>query len=378
MDKEQEDSARQTYKKKVNDLRRLGREMSATPVRIIFLFNLITASFIIFLILLWRLRSLIIIVIAGTFVAMILYPPVSYLKSKGLKPIVATSIVFFLAILLLIVALYLLISPAYENVNHLVAHLPTIVNQAEHGKGEAGKLAEKLHIANYIKENDAKLKKAVSNLGKPAIAVGKKVLSGVIGITTVIVLAFFVLYQGPVLFNAGLSFFEQDKAKRTKQIAKHMMQSVTGYMLGRLITALIASTVTLITLLITGVPYPLAFAIWVAIVDFLPLIGGLLAAVPTVIVAALHSLDSGIIVLIVFLIYQQIENHVLNPIIFSKTVKLNPLWVLLSVLFGAEIGSILGGEFAAILLAILAIPLAGSIQILLQELAATDTASSAT
>ena len=83
-------------------------------------------------------------------------------------------------------------------------------------------------------------------------------------------------------------------------------------------------------------------AIWVGIVDFLPLVGGLLAGVPTVAIAALHSLPAGIVTLVVFLIYQQIENHILNPLVMSRTVKLNPLWVLLAILVGAELGGLVG------------------------------------
>ena len=75
-------------------------------------------------------------------------------------------------------------------------------------------------------------------------------------------------------------------------------------------------------------PFALLLGVFVALVDLLPLVGGLLAGVPVVVIAAIHSVPAGIVMLIVFLVYQQIENHVLNPIIMSKTVQLNPFWVL--------------------------------------------------
>jgi predicted PurR-regulated permease PerM len=80
-----------------------------------------------------------------------------------------------------------------------------------------------------------------------------------------------------------------------------------------------------------------------------------------------HSLTAGIATLIVFLVYTQIENHVLNPIIMSRTVKVNPLLVLLSILVGAEIGSWIGGIFGAFVAALIAIPTAGAIQVLVRE-----------
>jgi predicted PurR-regulated permease PerM len=105
----------------------------------------------------------------------------------------------------------------------------------------------------------------------------------------------------------------------------------------------------------------------VALVDFLPEIGGALAGIPTVIFAAFHSLTAGIVTLVVFLIYTQVENHVLNPVIMSKTVRVNPLLVLMAVLVGAELGNLVGGLFGAFVAALLAIPAAGALQVLVRE-----------
>ena len=101
--------------------------------------------------------------------------------------------------------------------------------------------------------------------------------------------------------------------------------------------------VVYVTLLVTGVPFPFLWALWVALVDFLPMIGGALAGIPTVLFAAAHSLTAGIVTLVVFLVYTQVENHILNPVVMSRTVRVNPLLVLLSILVGASIGSWIGG-----------------------------------
>ena len=107
-------------------------------------------------------------------------------------------------------------------------------------------------------------------------------------------------------------------------------------MLGNFLTSLIAGIVVYVTLLVTGVPFPVLWALWVALVDFLPMIGGALAGIPTVLFAPTHSLTAGIITLVVFLTYTQLENHVLNPVVMSRTVKVSPLLVLLSILIGAS------------------------------------------
>ncbi len=98
------------------------------------------------------------------------------------------------------------------------------------------------------------------------------------------------------------------------------------------------------------------------------MIGGLIAMIPTAAFAFLHSLSAGIVTVIVFLVYTQIENHILNPVVMSRTVRINPLLVFVAILVGANLGSIVGGIFGGFVGTLLAIPLAGSIQVVVREL----------
>ena len=156
-------------------------------------------------------------------------------------------------------------------------------------------------------------------------------------------------------------------AAKVTAISAEMNRSVVGYMLGNFLTSIICGVVVFVTLFVVGVPFPYLWALWVALVDFLPMIGGALAGIPTVLFAALHSLTAGIVTLIVFLVYTQIENHILNPVIMSKTVRISPLLVLVSVLVGASIGSWIGGIFGGFVAALLAIPAAGAFQVIVRE-----------
>src|SRR5260370_41436767 len=101
-------------------------------------------------------------------------------------------------------------------------------------------------------------------------------------------------------------------------------------MLGNLLTSLIAGIVVFVTLMIVGVPYPLLWGLWVALVDFLPMVGGALAGIPTVLFAFTHSFTAGIVTAVGFVVYTQTENHILNPVIMSQTVNINPLLGLLA------------------------------------------------
>ena len=126
--------------------------------------------------------------------------------------------------------------------------------------------------------------------------------------------------------------------------------------------------VMFVALTVLGVPFPLLWALWVTLVDFLPMVGGALAGIPTALFAFGHSIFAGIVTAAVFLIYQPIENHVLNPVIMSRTANVNPLLVLLSVLIGTSIGDWVGGLFGSFVAALLAIPVAGGLQVIVREL----------
>jgi predicted PurR-regulated permease PerM len=139
-------------------------------------------------------------------------------------------------------------------------------------------------------------------------------------------------------------------------------------MLGNFTTSVIAGVVVGITLAILGVPFALLLAVFVALVDLLPLVGGLLAGVPVVIIAAIHSVTAGIVMLVVFLAYQQVENHILNPVIMSRTVRLNPFWVLIAVLVGASLGGRVAGGLGTFVGALVGIPFGGAIQVVIREL----------
>jgi predicted PurR-regulated permease PerM len=122
-----------------------------------------------------------------------------------------------------------------------------------------------------------------------------------------------------------------------------------------------------VSLTILGVPFAGLLGIFVALVDLLPLVGGLLAGLPVVIIAAIHSVPAGIIMLVIFLAYQQVENHILNPVIMSKTVRLNPFWVLIAVLVGATLGGKVAGGLGSFVGALIGIPVGGALQVIVRE-----------
>ncbi|MHB1987071.1 MAG: AI-2E family transporter [Acidimicrobiales bacterium] len=316
----------------------------------------------------WKLRAVLLLIVISLFMTLLLHPLVSFLERRNVRRGAATGIVFVFGVAAVATLLFVILRPLVNSAAHLANQLPVIIRQAEHGKGQIGEYVKRFHLIKYVTSKNGGAQSLISRLGKPALSIGKGVLSGVVGLVTIFFLTFFLLIHAPRIYRAALNWMQPERAVRVRAIVSDVERSVVGFIAGDFATSIVAGVVITTTLFLTGVPYPLVLGIWVAVVDFLPLVGGLLAGVPTVIIAALHSLPAGIAVLAVFLVYQEIENHVLYPIIMSRTVRLNSLWVLISVLLGAELGDAVGSVFGAFVGALLAVPAGSAVQVVVRDL----------
>jgi predicted PurR-regulated permease PerM len=318
--------------------------------------------------LIYRLRTLLLLIIVAGFVALLLNPLVVVLERRIPRRGLAVTVVTLGALVIFAVLAYAFGNPLVNGITDLAHRLPGYVASAEHGTGWIGHLATKYHVQAWVQKNAPKLVTYAESLSKPVLTVGKGAVSLLIELFTIFVLVLLLLLEAPKMRTWIIGQMRPENAATVTRIGSEVSRSVAGYMLGNLSTSLIAGTVVFVTLLVLGVPFPLLWGLWVALVDFLPQIGGALAGIPTVIFAAFHSLTAGIVTLAVFLIYTQVENHILNPVIMSKTVKINPLLVLIAVLVGAELGNLVGGLFGAFVAALLAIPAAGALQVLVREI----------
>jgi predicted PurR-regulated permease PerM len=319
--------------------------------------------------LIFRLRDVILLIVAAGFIAVLLNPLVAALQTWHIKRRGwAVFLVVLVALVIFVGLAFAFGYPIANGIAHVASALPAYVSSAEHGRGWIGHLVRRYHVQAWVLHNEPKLVDFGKSLAKPALSVGKGALSLMIALLTIFVLVVLMLLQGPKIRAGLLNLMEPERAEYYSRVAREVNRSVTGYMLGNLMTSIIAGVVVLGDTLLLGIPFAFLWALWVALVDFLPMIGGALAGIPVVLFAAGHSLTAGIVTLAVFLVYTQIENHVLNPIVMSRTVRVNPLLVLLAVLVGASMGSWIGGIFGAFVAALIAIPAAGAIQVLVREI----------
>jgi predicted PurR-regulated permease PerM len=298
----------------------------------------------------------------------LLNPIVVLLERRIPRRGLAVTIVTLGALVVFAVLAYEFGNPLVNGITDLAGKLPGYVTSAEHGTGWIGHLATKYHIQSWVQKNAPKLVTYVTSLSKPVLTVGKGAISLLLELFTIFVLVLLLLLEAPKMHKWIIGQMRPERAATVTRIGSEVSKSVSGYMLGNFLTSLIAGTVVFVTLMIVGVPFPLLWGLWVALVDFLPMIGGALAGIPTVLFAFFsRGLTAGVVTLVVFLVYTQVENHILNPVIMSRTVRINPLLVLLSVLVGAELGNLVGGLFGGFVAALLAIPLAGALQVLVRE-----------
>jgi predicted PurR-regulated permease PerM len=316
----------------------------------------------------YRMRDVLLMILVAGFVAAILNPMVVYVQRYVRRRGWAVAVVIGWATVVFIGLALLFGYPLLNGLTHLADGLPGYVRDASDGQGWVGQLARRFHLQQWATENAPKLQTLGTALARPALNFGKGAASVLETLVTILALALLLLLEWPTMWSALLDSLSPARAERWSRTAREISQSVTGYVLGDLLTSIIAGLVVFVTLLVLGVPFPLLWALWVALVDFLPMVGGALAGIPTVLFAAAHSLTDGIVMAVVFLAYQELENHVLNPVIMSRTVKVNPLLVLLAILFGTSLGDWVGGVFGGFVAALLSIPCAAALQVVLREI----------
>jgi predicted PurR-regulated permease PerM len=292
----------------------------------------------------------------AAFFAIVLSPAVRRVQGKvGGRRALATGIVVFSSLAVVAGLLCLFLLPVRSQLVSILSDLPGTVRDAAAGRGAVGKLVTKLHLNNYVQDHEEQLRTAAANLSKSSFKIATALLRGLVAFVTIIVLAFLMLSQSDALGKAALGVLPERRRDSVKRVAVDAAAAISGYMVGNLLISLIAGTTAFICLVVLGVPAPFVLAIWVAFADLIPLVGAILGATVAVGAAFLHGTTAGIVSIIFFAVYQQIENSVLYPAIMARRVKVNPLVVLLSVLLGVEIFGWVG--------AVLSVPVSGAVQV---------------
>jgi predicted PurR-regulated permease PerM len=306
-------------------------------------------------------RQVITWIFVALFLALALNPLVDWIQRHGVQRRALATGIAFLAALGVIASLGGIFVPILvSEVRDFADALPGYVEDLTEGRGRLGFLERDYQIVERVEE-------AVTDVGAgrvlgfsgTALAITKGVITAIVAVITIAVLTFFMLLEGPTWIDRGLALLSEESAARWRRVGVQVYRTVGGFVTGALTIAVVAGVATAILLSILGVPYAIALGLVVALLDLVPLAGATIAGVLITTVGFLNSVAIGIIVLVFFVVYQQVENHFLYPLVYSRTVQLSPLAILIAVLIGASLAGVLG--------ALAAIPVAGTIQVLLRE-----------
>jgi len=308
-------------------------------------------------------------VIVWIFIALLLAlainPLVEWLQRLGVRRRGLAVSIAFVAVLAAVVGLAAVFIPILiTQVSHFIDAVPGYVKDLTAGKGRLGFLERNYHIVEKVekalKDNSAGKVIGVSNV---ALSVTKGVIAAVVAVITIIFMTFFMLLEGPAWIDRFLALLPEKSARRWRSVGHDVYHTVGGYVAGNIAISVIAGTLAAIVLAVLGVPYVVALGLLVGLLDLIPLAGATVAAVIVSGVALTTGIWVGVIVLAYFIVYQQVENQLIQPLVYGKTVQLSPLAVLIAVLIGAKLGGIVG--------ALAAIPVAGAIQVVLRDVLST-------
>jgi predicted PurR-regulated permease PerM len=309
--------------------------------------------------LLYRIRSVVGLVFIAIFIAVALGRAVDRFERLGLKRWLAILTTYLALLLAVFLVGLLVVPPIVSQTNKFVKNVPHYIDDLRKNK-QIRDYDRKYHVTTKLREGANKLPSKLGDAAGALQSVTVGVFSALVQLITVLVLTFFLLLDGKRIVNWIFEQLGPERGERARRIADDVYRSVGGYVVGNLLISLIAGLGTYVVLSILGVPFAVPLAVLMAFLDLIPLVGATIAGILIGIVAAIHDFPTAMIVWIVYLIvYQQIENNVVQPVVYRRTVQLHPLVVLIAVLIGASLLGILG--------ALVAIPVAGAAQIVARD-----------
>jgi predicted PurR-regulated permease PerM len=303
-------------------------------------------------------RQVLILILVAAFLAVGLDPAVRWLVAHRLRRSLAVLVIVFAALGFFGGFVAAVAPPIATQSTALVKKAPDYAERLTKNH-TIRNLDNHYHFVNKLKQ---KAKNGISvNAFGGVLGVGKAILGFAVSTLTVIILMIYFLANMPAIKRTMYRVVPRTRRARVGLLTDEILNRVGGYVLGNLFTSLVAGVATLIWLEAWGVPYAVALSMFVAITDLIPLIGATIGAIAVTAVALFQGIPTGIATFAYYLGYQQFENYVLQPRVMKRTVDVAPVVTIVAALLGAALLGVLG--------ALIAVPIAAGIQLLLTEVA---------
>src|SRR4051812_8958090 len=323
---------------------------------------LIVVTVVLTLYVMYLLRKPIGWLLIATFIAVALSGPVNVLHRHMRRGFAITLI--YIGLLLVPIGLgALVIPPVVTQVENFATNAPKYAQDArdyiEKNKTLRG-LQKKYDIAGEIQKKAEKLPTQIGTAASVLGNIGLGIVNSLFALITILILSAFMLGNGRRWIDRALAFQPPDRAARLRRVADHVAAAVGNYVAGALLQALVAGVMAYIVMTILGVPFKGPLAVLIGVFDLIPLVGATIGSVIVGIVTLFVDFPTATIVWVVFsIVYQQVENTVIQPRIQNRAVDVEPFVVLVAVLFGATLLGIIG--------ALVAVPAAATVQIAIRE-----------
>jgi len=297
---------------------------------------------------------------AALLLAVALDHPVRLLQRRGIQRPLAIAIVTAAGLGLIVAFGFTLIPPAIEQGKQLVHDAPGFVRSAR-GSALFRTLDARFHLGDYVLEGERRLPEMLEGAATPILNALGNVLSGIAAAITIAFLVVFMLIFGGRLISAALAEARAERRETYEDVLRKIYRSIGGYLGGLLLICMLNATLTTSFLAIDRVPFFLPLGILAGCSSLVPYAGPIVAGTGISLIALFtEGIWHGLASAVYFIVYGILEGNVLSPLIFRRTVHVNPLVVTLSILFLGEIAGIMG--------AIIAVPVVATLQIVLREL----------
>ncbi len=301
------------------------------------------------------------IFIAG-FIAIALAGPVRFFQ-RWLPRGLSIGVVYLALVAVPFTVTALIVPPLLAEAAELVDNLPAYaedVRDLVQGNETLRRLDADYQIAQKLQDRAEELPAQLGDAAQVLGGVGLGLVNSIFALVTIIILSVFMVSSGPTWARALVRLQPPERAVRITRVQHAMAGAVGNYVAGALIQALVAGVLAYVVLSVMGMPFALPLAVLVLIFDLIPLVGATIAAVVVGVVTLFHDFPTTTIVWGIWsVVYQQVENTLIQPQIQKRAVAVHPFLVLVAVLFGSTLFGVLG--------ALLAIPVAASAQIALKE-----------
>ncbi len=306
-----------------------------------------------------QVQNIIVMVVIAMVIAVGLDPAVRQLQRLRLNRGTSVAVIFLGVVLFVAGFIALLGPPLVRQVADLARHTPQYVDELGRRDDSIGRYIRAHDVSTAAKNFVADLPSKVASSFGTILGVAGRVGSIIFNLFTVATLSIYFLVSLPSLRHSARLLFPPGRRAQGERVLDQAVGRIGGYVSGNLITSAVCAVVTMVALLIIRVPFAVPLGMWAGVADLIPQVGAYLGAAPAVVIGLLDSPVKGVAALVFFVLYQQFENYLLAPRVMKEAVDLSPAAVIISTLIG---GSLLG--FAG---ALLALPVAATVKVVLTE-----------